>query len=118
MSNLIDEPVSLCDNDPKALIISFVEAIENLANKSENEMQIKFCSIETVISARVNAIGKNLNKRKDPNASAFQCEDERTKNDDEADMSWIYTQLLDLQQHFERCVKTLPVFGFNSGKLI
>ena len=25
-------------------------------------------------------------------------------------------QLLDLQQHFERYVKTLPVFGFNSGK--
>ena len=25
-------------------------------------------------------------------------------------------QLLDLQQHFERYVNTLPVFGFNSGK--
>ena len=25
-------------------------------------------------------------------------------------------QLLNLQQHFERYVNTLPVFGFNSGK--
>ena len=25
-------------------------------------------------------------------------------------------QLLELQQHFERYVSTLPVFGFNSGK--
>ena len=48
-------------------------------------------------------------------------EDERTEEDDEADMSTQFlqmqkNQLLDLQQHFERYVNTLPVFGFNSGK--
>ena len=32
-SNLIDEPVFLCDKDPKALITSFLEAIEDLAKK-------------------------------------------------------------------------------------
>ena len=119
-SNLIDEPVFLCDKDPKALIISFVEAIEDLANKSKTEMWTKFSSIEAVIRARVNAIGENLIKRKDQNASTFECEDERTE-DDEADMSTQFlqmqkNQLLDLQQHFERYVNTLPVFGFNSGK--
>ena len=120
-SKLIDEPVFLCDKEPKALIISFVEAIEDLANKSKTEMWTKFSSIEAVIRARVNAIGKNLIKRKDQNASAFECEDERTEEDDEADMSTQFlqmqkNQLLDLQQHFERYVNTLPVFGFNSGK--
>ena len=120
-SNLIDEPVFLCDKDPKALIISFVEAIEDLANKSKTEMWTKFSSIEAVIRARVNAIGENLIKRKDQNASTFECEDERTEEDDEADMSTQFlqmqkNQLLDLQQHFERYVNTLPVFGFNSGK--
>ena len=120
-SNLIDEPVFLCDKDPKALIISFVEAIEDLANKSKTEMWTKFSSIEAIIRARVNAIGENLIKRKDQNASTFECEDERTEEDDEADMSTQFlqmqkNQLLDLQQHFERYVNTLPVFGFNSGK--
>ena len=120
-SNLIDELVFLCDKDPKALIISFVEAIEDLANKSKTEMRTKFSSIEAVIRARVNAIGENLIKRKDQNASTFECEDERTEEDDEADMSTQFlqmqkNQLLDLQQHFERYVNTLPVFGFNSGK--
>ena len=63
---------------------------------------------------------RNLSKRKDQNASTFECEDERTE-DDEADMSTQFLQRQknqhsDLQQHFERYVKTLPVFGFNSGK--
>ena len=119
-SNLIDEPVFLCDKDPKALIISFVEAIEDSANKSKTEMRTKFSSIEAIIRARVNAICENLNKRKDQNAS-LECEDERTEEDDEADMSTQFlqmqkNQLWDLQQHFERYVNNLPVFGFNSGK--
>ena len=47
-------------------------------------MWTKFSSIEAVIRARVNAIGENLIKRKDQNASTFECEDERTEEDDEA----------------------------------
>ena len=89
-SNLIDEPVFLCDKDPKALIISFVEAIEDLANKSKTEMRTKFSSIEAIIRARVNAIWENLNKRKYQNAAAFESEDERVEEDDEADMSTQY----------------------------
>ena len=120
-SNLIDEPLFLCDKDPKALIISFVEAIEVLANKSKTEMRTKFSSIEAIIRARVNAIREDLNKRKDRNASASECEDKGTEEDDEADMSTQFlqiqkNQLLDLQQQFERYVNTLPVLRFNSGK--
>ena len=63
-SNLIDEPVFQCDKDPKALIISFVEAIEDLANKSKTEMRTKFSSIEAIIRARVNAIWEKLIKKK------------------------------------------------------
>ena len=84
-------------------------------------MRTKFSSTDAIIRARVNAIWENLNRRKDQNASAFECEDERAEEDDEADMSTQFlqvqkNQLLDLQQHFERYVKTLPVFRFNSGK--
>ena len=102
--SLIDEPVFLCDKDPKALNISFVEAIEDLANKSKTEMRTKISSIEAIIRARVNAVCKILNKRKDQNASAFECEVERTEEDDEAHMSTQFlqmqkNQLLNLQQH-------------------
>ena len=44
-SNLIGETVFLCDKDPKGLIISFVEAIEDLTNKSKTEMLTKFSSV-------------------------------------------------------------------------
>ena len=120
-SNLIDEPLFLCDKDPKALMLSFVEAIEVLANKNKTEMRTNFSSIEAIIRARVNAIREDLNKRKDRNASTSECEDEGTEEDDEADMSTQFlqmqkNQLLDLQQHFERYVNTLPVLRFNSGK--
>ena len=102
--SLIDEPVFLCDKDPKALNISFVEAIEDLANKSKTEMRTKISSIEAIIRARVNAVCKILNNRKDQNASAFECEVERTEEDDEAHMSTQFlqmhkNQLLNLQQH-------------------
>ena len=122
-SNLNDEPVVLCDKDPKALITSLVEAIENLANKFKTEMWLKFYSIETVIRARVNAFSKILNKRKDQNAAAFEYEDEHNEKDEEAYMSTQFLQmqkkqLIDLQQPFECYEKTFSVLGFKVEKMI
>ena len=119
-SNLIEEPVFLCDKDPKNLIVSFVEALEELANKSKTEMQTKFASIQEIINSRVEAIFEKLNERKGRTNPAFDFEDECIE-EEEADMSTQFlqmqkNQLLDLQQHFERYINTLPVFGFNSGK--
>ena len=37
-SNLLQEPIFLCNKDPKTLIVSFVEALEELASKSKAEM--------------------------------------------------------------------------------
>ena len=94
-SNLFDEPVFLCDKDPKAPIISFVEAIEDLTNNNKTEMRKKFSPFEAVIRAQVNAICENFNKRKDQNASTFECDDERTEEDDETYMS---TNILQMQK--------------------
>ena len=120
-TNLIGEPVFLCDKDPKNLIVSFVEALEELANKSKTEMQTKFASIQEIINSRVKTIFEKLNERKGRTNPAFDFEDECIEEEEEADMSTQFlqmqkNQLLDLQQHFERYINTLPVFGFNSGK--
>ena len=120
-SNLIEEPVFLCNKDPKNLIVSFVEALEELANKSKTEMQTKFASIQEIINSRVKAIFEKLNERKGCTKPAFDFEDECIEEEEEADMSTQFlrmhkNQLLDLQQHFERYINTLPVFGFNNGK--
>ena len=37
-SNLIQETFFLCNKDPKTMIVSFVEALEELASKSKAEM--------------------------------------------------------------------------------
>ena len=113
--------MSLWDKDPKNLIGSFVEALEELANKSKTEMQKKLASIQEIINSRVKAIFEKLNERKGCTTPAFDFEDECIEEEEEADMSTQFlqmqkNQLLDLQQHFERYINTLPVFGFNSGK--
>ena len=118
-SNLLQEPIFLCNKDPKTLIVSFVEALEELASKSKEKMLQKFCSIENAIKTRVNSIFEKLNERKNESTPMFEFQN--IEEEEEIDMSTQFlqvqkNQLLELQQHFERYVNTLPVFGFNSGK--
>ena len=113
----------LCNKDPKNLIVFFVEALEELANKSKTEMQTKFASFQEIINSRVKAIFEKLNARKGHTTPIFDFDDEciDEEEEEEADMSTQFlqmqkNQLFELQQHFERYINTLPVFGFNSGK--
>ena len=117
-SNLIQEPVFLCNKDPKTLIVSFVGALEELAGKNKAEMLQKFLPIENAIKTRVSSIFEKLNGRKDESTPMFEFQ---FFEEEEIDMSTQFlqiqkNQLLELQQHFERYVSTLPVFGFDSGK--
>ena len=118
-SNLLLEPIFLCRKDPKTLIVSFVEALEELASKSKAEMLQKFSSIEHAIKTRVNSIFEKLNERKNEISPLFEFQYiEKEENDMSTQFLPIQkNQFLELQQHFERYVNTLPVFGFNSGKL-
>ena len=64
---------------------------------------------------QLNKRGKNYSNIK------FEHEDECIEDSEKADMSTQFlriqkTQLIDLKQHLERYVNTLPVFGFNSGR--
>ena len=105
-SKMIEEPVFLWDKDSKSLIVSFVEALEEVTNKSKSEMQTKFASIQETIKSRFNAIFEKLNERKSQKTPAFDFEDECIE-EEEAHMTtkflqMLKTQLLDLQQHFDR----------------
>ena len=59
-SNLLEELIFLCNKDPKILIVSFVEALEELASKSKAKMLQKFSFIENSIKTRENFILENL----------------------------------------------------------
>ena len=87
-------------------IVSFVEALEELASRSKAEMLQKFSSIENAIKNRVSSIFEKLNGRKDESTPMFEFQ---YIEEEEIDMSTQFlqiqkNQLLELQQHFERYV--------------
>ena len=59
-SNLVDEPVFLCENDPNCLIISFVAQLEILAAKNKVDVRSKFLEVEAEIKTRLNFVSSRL----------------------------------------------------------
>ena len=120
-SKLIDEPIFLYNKDPQNLIIDFVSKLELLAEKSKLETRTKFQDIEVAVNERMNKIFDQLNERgKNYSSNKFEYEDECIEDSEEADMSTQFlriqkNQLIDLKQHLERYVYTLPISGYNSG---
>ena len=113
-SNLLDEPVFLCEKDPNRLIISFVAQLEILSTKNKADLRPKFLAVETEIKTRLSDISSRLQivSETQPNISS-ETED---NNVSKSFLQIQQKQLFDLQRHFNNYVDTLPVFGFNSGK--
>ena len=110
----MDEPVFLCDKDPNRLIISFVAQLEILAAKNKADLRPKFLAVEAEIKTRLSDNSSRLQivSEIQPNIGS-ETED---SNVSKSFLQIQQKQLLDLQRHFNNCVDTLPVFGFNSGK--
>ena len=93
-----------------------------MAEQSKLEMRKKFQDIEVAVNERMKKIFDQLNERgKNFSSNKFEYEEECNEYSEEADMSTQIlriqkNQLIDLKQHLERYVNTLPVFGFNSGR--
>ena len=113
-SNLLDEPVFLCENDPNPIIVSFVGQLETLAAKNKADLIPKFLPVEAEIKTRLSDISSRLQtvSETQPNISSETEDSNASKNF----LRYQQKQLLDLQCHFNNYVDTLPVFGFNSGK--
>ena len=120
-SSLQDDRMFLCEKDPELLIIAFV-FMELLAEKSKLQKRTKCQEIENTVNDRVKKIFDKLKVRIFiKRLEIFDYEDECVEDGDEVDMSTQFlriqkNQLIDLKQHLERFVYTLPVFGFNSGR--
>ena len=48
-SNLVEEPVFMCNSDPHHLVASFIGTLENLVSQSKANMKNLFTDIETTI---------------------------------------------------------------------
>ena len=62
-SNLVEEPIFLCNSDPHHLVASFIGALENLASQSKAKMKNLFLDIETTLKIKLGGILEKLTQR-------------------------------------------------------
>ena len=120
-SNLISEPIFLCNANAHHLISSFITALEGLASESKAQMKLNFIEVETAIKIKLGATLEQLNQRRKQAESVSNFADDCMVEEEEKDLSTQFlkmqkNQLIDSQEHFERYCNVLPVFGFNSAE--
>ena len=118
-SNLIPEPIFLCNANHDHLISSFIAALEGLANQSKAEMKLGFIEIETAIKRKLCAVLEQLNQRRN-RVSKFvdDCMVEEEKNLSTQFLQMQKNQIIDLQEHFERYCNVLISLGSTAQNTI
>ena len=120
-SNLIPEPIFLCNADPHHLISSFITAREGLVTQSKAHIKLNFFEVETAIKIKLCAILEQYNQRRNRAERVSNFVDDCIVQEEEKDLSRQFlqrqkNQLIDLQEHFGHYCNVLPIFGFNSAK--
>ena len=115
-SNLVKEPIFLCNSDPHHLVTSFIGALENLALQSKAIKQNLFFDMERTINIKLGSILEKLTQRhnRKEQADLDDCDNETCTSTQFLQMQ--KKQLIDLQEHLERYCNVLPILGFNSAK--
>ena len=73
-SNLLQDPIFICNSNPRDLVTSFVNALENLAAQSKPQMRTSFFEIETAIESRLSNLMGLLNERRSRREATFTIE--------------------------------------------
>ena len=122
-SDLIPEPIFLCNSYPRHLVSSFISALEGLSTQSKAQMKLRFIEAETAIRIKLSSILEQLNQKHSQREGVIDFDDDECFNDtaEEKELSTQFLQMqknqqIDLQEHFERWCNTLPVFVFSSAK--
>ena len=115
-SNLMEEPIFLCNSDPHHLVAPFIGALENSASQSKAKMKSLFHDIETTMKIKLGSILEKLTQRHNrrDQADLDNCDNETCASTQFLQIQ--KKQLIDFQESLERYCNVLPVFGFNSEK--
>ena len=62
-SNLVEEPIFLCNSDPHHLVASFIGALESLASQSRAKMKNLFLDFESTQKSKLGSIFEKLTQR-------------------------------------------------------
>ena len=86
-SNLIPEPIFLCNGNPHHRISSFIKALEGLATQSRAQMKLNFVEVETAIKIKLCAILEQLNQRRNRAERVLNFGDDCVVVEEEKDLS-------------------------------
>ena len=119
-SNLVEEPIFICNSDPHHLVESLIEAPKNLASQSNANNKNSFRDIQTTIK---NKLGSLLEKLAPCHirweSARFDMSQDDCNNEICASTQFLQIQkkqLIGLNETLERYSNVLPVFGFNRAK--
>ena len=114
-SNLIKESIFVYNPNSPDLLSQFIDASENLATQSKAQLKKNFLQKETATKSWLALILKTLNQGRS-RWVGIEAEVDDSGNSSTQFLQTQKNQLIDLQEHFERQCKTLPVFGFNKAR--
>ena len=86
-SNLILEPVFLCNANLHNIILSFITALEGLATRSKTQMKLNFIEVETAVKIKRFAIQEQLNQRRNRAERVSNFVDDCIVEEEEKDLS-------------------------------
>ena len=115
-SNLLKEPIFLCNSAPHHTVTSFIGALKNAVLQIKKIMKKLFFDIETTIKTKLGSILEKPTKRhnqREP-ADLIDCDNDTCTSTQFLQIQ--KKQLIELQDHLERFCNVLPIFGFNSAK--
>ena len=123
-SNLIPEPIFLCNSDPRHLVSSFISTLEDMVTQNKAQIKLKFIEVETAIKIKQSGVLQQLNQRHSQRERVIDFDDDDEYFNDTAEEKELSTQflqmqknqLIDLKEHFERYCSTPPVFALNTAK--
>ena len=119
-SNLVEEPLFLCNSDPHHLVASFIGTLENSASQSKAKKKNLFLDVETTIRMKLGSILEKLTQCHNRRENAwFDMSQDDCDNKIFASTQFLQSQknqLIDLQETLEGYCNVLPVFGFNNAK--
>ena len=120
-SNLVEEPIFLCNSELHHLVASLTGAHENLASQSEAKMKYMSIDIKTTMNIKLGSILEKLTQRHIRRERArFEMSQDDCDNEICASTQFLQIQkfqLNDLPKSLEQyCNNILPMFGFNRAK--
>ena len=124
-SNLLDNPLFLCNRNPEELVRQFIDQLLELSKESERKMrEALFFVFEKLEAEEANILNQLPRVDDDDNLSSnLFIDDQSTETELDIDQNVKLSQLKfklrtvhSLREEFTRYCRDLPVFGFNSSR--